>query len=184
MFTVFCETLTALLELNKENISLTAMILRILIVYGFGIIVLNVINKRFLGEKTPLDIILRFVIGSCLANAIVGSSPYFETLGMVFVIVIVHWLLSLACFYNRTIDRLLKGKTEILYAQGVLNWRVMKRYHLTEEDIMSEIRKTAGLVHLKDVHKIFIEDSGEVSVIPKNHNHTSINAHLNDDIDD
>lgn len=172
--------LDRVLDLHQTNISVSAMMTRVFIVYVFGIIVLNVVNKRFVGERTPFDIILRFLIGSSLANAIVGSSPYFETLGMVLFIVLLHWTLSLACFYSRMLEKILKGKTEILYRHGKFNWQLMRKYHLTQEDIMSEVRKDAGLTKLKEVKEIFVEDSGEISIIPLKDK----TVHATEDLDD
>lgn len=167
MFAHLYAYLEHILELSDENISVVAMIMRILIVYAFGIVILNVFNKRFIGERSPFDIILRFVVGSCLANAIVGSSPYFETLGMVFFIIAFHWILSFICFYSKFIERMLKGKATILYRNGTFDWKAMRYYHLTQEDILSEIRKNAGLTTLTAIDTIFLEDSGEVSIISR-----------------
>jgi uncharacterized membrane protein YcaP (DUF421 family) len=156
-----------LFGLSQIHISLLNMVARALLIYVLGIIILNLINKRFIGEKTPFDIILIFLIGSSLANAVTGNSPYFPTLGMVFCIILVNWLLSLFSFYNQTAEKILKGVPVTLYKNGKLHWKAMRLYHFTHDDLISEVRKDSGLLTLDEVQEIILENSGEISVIPK-----------------
>lgn len=180
MITWLQQNLGPLLELSEQNISLFAMILRALLTYFFGILVLNYVNKRFLGERTPFDIILRFIIGSALANAITGSSPYWSTLGMVMFIVLLNWLLSLMSFYHRPLEKLLKGNAVTLYKDGEFRWKVMRSYHFTQDDILSEIR-SAGLFTLHEIEQIVLEGNGEIHVIPKRNCTVHKKAHIQDD---
>jgi uncharacterized membrane protein YcaP (DUF421 family) len=167
MFEALHQHLEHLLGLNAPELLFVHMGARVLMVYVAGIFILNVINKRFIGENTPFDIVLRFIIGSSLASAIVGGSPFWPTLGMVFFIVLVNWLLSLLSFYSRTIEKLLKSEAHVVYKNGKFLRKPMRRYHITEEDLLSEIRKDCGLKSFDEVDEILIEGSGEFSVIPK-----------------
>ena len=156
-----------LLGLTHNSITLWHMIFRITLVFVLGILVLNKLNKRFLGEKTPFDIILRFVIGSSLASAITGGAPYLPTLGMVLFIICFHWVLSYLSLYNRAIDTLIKGKSVLLFKDGKFQMQAMVKYHFTIEDIKSEIRKDAGIADVAQIDQVILENSGEISVIPK-----------------
>jgi len=175
MFAELYQSIDQSLGLHVNELLLVHMIARVLIVYVMGIFILNVINKRFIGENTPFDIVLRFIIGSSLANAIVGSSPFWPTLGMVFFIVLLNWLLSLLSFYSRLIERILKSEPHRLFYHGKFMWKVMKKYHITEEDLLSEVRKDSGLSSLDDVSEVVLEGSGEFSVMPKQGAHTHRN---------
>jgi uncharacterized membrane protein YcaP (DUF421 family) len=172
-----------LLGLTNNSITLWHMILRILIIYIFGILILTSLNRRFLAEKTPFDIILRFVIGSSLASAITGGAPYLPTLGMVLFIICVHWVLSLLSLYNKQIDVLIKGRAVLLFKDGKYQTKAMMKHHFTIEDIKSEIRKETGIADVAQVDQVILENSGEISVIPKKrtNSHASLKT---DDPDD
>lgn len=185
MLNFIYENLDNLFGLSNNILTLYHMIYRVSIVYIFGIIVLNFVNKRFIGEKTPFDIILRFIIGSSLANAITGSSPFFATLGMVFFIIILNYILSLITLYSDFADKLLKGRAIILFQKNHFDLTQMRRYHFSKEDLLSEIRKLIGSDNLTNIKTIMLENSGEISVILKEDSkkiHT--NNHNSQDDDD
>jgi len=183
MFDALYHSIEQTLGLGVEELLLMHMVSRVLMVYVAGIFILNVINKRFIGENTPFDIILRFIIGSSLANAIVGSSPFWPTLGMVFFIVLLNWFLSLLSFYSRFIEKILKSEPHNLFHQGKFMWKAMKKYHVTQEDILSEVRKDSGLASLDDVAGVILEGSGEFSVIPKPHTRATNHHKIKQEID-
>lgn len=61
------EMLNWLLVLDQEKLALSHMVLRALIVYILGVILIR-LDKRFIGERTAFNTILRFLIGSALAK--------------------------------------------------------------------------------------------------------------------
>ena len=141
------------------------MIMRGLFGYIFGII-LTLINKHFTVDRSPFDIILKLTMGSLLAGAIVGASPYLETLGVIAVLVFSNWFLSFFAFYFPFIDRILSGDAYILYKNNKIQWEEMKNHYITEHDLKRALRRYS-LNSLEDADKIFFEKNGIITVIPQ-----------------
>ena len=61
----------------------------------------------------------------------------------------------------------MKGKKLSLYKEGKLNTDNMKSCFISEEDLMESVRQEINENALEKVKEIFMENSGQVSVIKK-----------------
>ncbi len=172
MFEGWYETLNWLLGLDQQWLELSHMILRALIVYALGIVLIR-FDKRFIGERTAFDTILRFLIGSALANGITGNSSYFPTVGMALFLVFLNRFIAWLSFYSKAAEKIVKGSNDILYKNNDIQWPAMQRNLITEDDLLSDVRKNAGLSELKQVKEVIFENSGDISIIPKASQRTS-----------
>jgi uncharacterized membrane protein YcaP (DUF421 family) len=151
---------------RPEELNFGQLSLRGVIVFIAALAMVRTGDKRFLAKLTALDAILGFILASMLARAINGSSPFFPTLGAGFVIVLFHRLLAgLSCRFG-VLDNLLKGRADLLIEDGRINQRAVRRNHLTEKDLVEELRLNGHVESAADVKTAFIERSGEISVVP------------------
>jgi uncharacterized membrane protein YcaP (DUF421 family) len=81
------------LDKNGSSLNLLQMSLRSIIIYVAALIMLQLGNRRILGRNTVFDIILGIILGSVLSRAINGSAAFFPTIGVSFVLVLLHWFL-------------------------------------------------------------------------------------------
>jgi uncharacterized membrane protein YcaP (DUF421 family) len=154
------------LELDPKNLSFLQISLRGVIVFIAALTMVRVADKRFLGKMTALDAILGFILASVLARAVNGSVAFFPTLGAGFVIVFFHRLLAALSYRFEIVDRLTKGDAELLIKDGRLIESVAKRNHITEKDLLEELRLNGNVEEMTQAKVAFIERSGEVSVVP------------------
>lgn len=166
MFEALYGNLDYLLGLSQSKIGYMHMILRGLFVYCSGVLII-LVNRRFVGERTPIDMMLKIIIGSILANAITGDTPFFPTLAVSLFLVFLNWALSFAAFWSHTIEKFVKGSPIVLYKNKKLQWPAMQNLHVTKDDVMSELRKNAGLTQLDQAQEIIFENTGDISVIPQ-----------------
>lgn len=151
---------------TSEELSVLHMMARAFLVYALGIL-LFFVNKHIAVERSSFDIILKLMIGSAFASAIVGASPYFATLGAIAFLVFLNWVLSLLTYYSPRIERILKGNIEILYEHGAINWQAMQNNLITKDDLVSVLRKDS-IISFDQVDKIFLEKDGQIIVHRKN----------------
>jgi len=85
---------------------------------------------------------------------------------MVAALVFMNWILSLLSYHFISTEQLLSGKTETLYKNNKINWRLMRKHFITKDDLQRASRKV-GLTELGKAKAIFIERNGEITVIPK-----------------
>src|SRR5947208_13470165 len=108
--------LEALLGLGVETKDLTFMqcSARGVIVFAATLIMVRLSSKRSLAEKTAFDAVLIVIVASVLARAINGSAAFFPTIGVGFVLVLLHRILGTAAYYSHRFGCLIKGKANII----------------------------------------------------------------------
>jgi len=163
----FSQSIGALLGLGVEPKELTFLqvSLRGVIVFIVTLVMVRLSSKRSLAEKTAFDAALIVIIASVLARAINGSAPFFPTLGIGFILVLLHRLLGLAAYYSHGFGILIKGKPAVLVQNGRLQRKNMRLNHISEHDLEEDMRLDAATEDLSKIKIARIERSGDISFI-------------------
>src|SRR5256884_6450143 len=143
----FSQSIGALLGLGVEPKELTFLqvSLRGVIVFIVTLVMVRLSSKRSLAEKTAFDAALIVIIASVLARAINGSAPFFPTLGIGFILVLLHRLLGLAAYYSHGFGILIKGKPAVLVQNRSEEHtsELQSRLHLVCRLLLEKKNKTA-----------------------------------------
>jgi uncharacterized membrane protein YcaP (DUF421 family) len=163
----FSQFIEPLLGLGAEPKELTFLqvSLRGVIVFIATLVIVRLSSKRSLAEKTAFDAALIVIIASVLARAINGSAPFFPTLGIGFILVLLHRLLAVAAYYSHGFGILIKGKAVVLVENGELQRRNMRRNHISEHDLEEDMRLDAATEDLSKIKIARVERSGDISFI-------------------
>ncbi|PKN03777.1 hypothetical protein CVU75_00470 [Candidatus Dependentiae bacterium HGW-Dependentiae-1] len=153
------------LGLSLIKITLAHMLARAFLAYAFGIM-LTMLNRHFIVERSSFDIIVKLIIGTSLSGAMLGLSPYFETMAMLAFLVFLNWLLSLLSFQFTCVDIVLSGKKQVLFENNKINFTTMRRNFITERDLLRALREK-GIKTLEQAEFVYIENDGDISVIKK-----------------
>ena len=158
-----------LLGLGQEpkELNLLQMSVRGFVVFVVTLVIVRVANKRFLSSMSAFDAILGFILASVLARAINGSASFFPTLGVGFVLVLVHRLFGLIAFHSKKFEDLIKGHTNVLIRDGKADTKVMRGHNITEADLLEEMRLHGNVEARERVATATLERSGEISIVPK-----------------
>ncbi len=138
-----------------------------LILYIAALVILRLGDKRFLGKNAAFDFIVGIVIGSTVSRAINGSAELIPTISAVIVLVGFHWLIATISIHSNKIDSLVKGKSELIAKDGNILWDVMKKNHISKNDLMMHVRFDGNVTKIEDVEEAFFEKGGRISIIPK-----------------
>ncbi len=157
-----------LLGLGSEprDLGTLQVCLRGVIVFFATLIIVRFGHKRFLARLTAFDAVLGFILASALARSINGSAPFFPTLVMGLVLVLLHRGISAVAFHSELIGRLVKGTEAKLVENGKPLHDSMKRHKISEKDILEEARLNGSITNLEKVQTAILERSGDVSIIP------------------
>ena len=142
-------------------------VLRGAIVYVFLIVLLRLTGKRQVGQMAPFDLVLLLVLSNAVQNSINGGDNSVAG-GMVSAVTLVamNWILGMATYKNKTIERLVEGRPEVLIHNGKLVDGALEHEKLTHHELMTALRK-AGCAEIEEVHAAIMETDGSISVIPK-----------------
>ena len=163
------ESIRLALGLNVQPQMLTfwQMVLRAIIIYVAGLMMLRLAgDRRFGGRYKDFDIILSIVFGSMLSRAINGSAPFLVTIGAGFVLVGMNRLFAFIASHSRRFNQLVSGNSLILIQDGEIQSHNMKKAHVSQTELISSLRNNAHLSELSKVKVARFERNGQISVIP------------------
>ena len=163
----FSQFVEAALGLGVEAKELTSVQVSIrgVIVFVATLIMVRLSSKRSLAEKTAFDAALIIVIASVLARAINGSAPFFPTLVVGFVLVLLHRLLAIGAYFSHAFGILIKGKSVVLVENGELQQKNMRLNHISEHDLEEDMRLDAAMEDVSKIKVARVERSGDISFI-------------------
>lgn len=150
-----------------KDLSVLQICSRALVVFFIALIMVRVSGRRTFGKRTAFDNTLAIILGAILSRAIVGASPFVPTVCCSLLLVLLHRLLAYACIKSSFLDHYLKGTSIPLYQNGKLDKENLTKSLLTEKDLMGDVRLKGNATKLEEIHEIYMETSGEVSVISK-----------------
>lgn len=148
-------------------IPLWELILRSVVVYAFLLILLRVTGKRQVGQLAPFDLVLLLVLSNAVQNSMNGGdNSLVGGLLSATTLVGLNWLVSIWTFRNKKMESLIEGRPQILIHNGKLFEEVVAKAHLTHHELNSALR-LAGCSCIEEVHSAILENSGEISIVPK-----------------
>lgn len=141
------------------------MACRAFVVFFVALFLHRLAGKRALGMHSPFDNVIGLLLGAVLSRAIVGASPFLSTLAACLVLVLLHRLLGWLTCYSPRFESLVKGNKKQLYDQSGYHREAMRSEHITQEDLLEEVRNQANTESVVDIQSAYLERNGKISVI-------------------
>lgn len=157
--------ISSALGLEQDSLSVLQMALRAVVVYVFGLFLVRLGEKRFIGKFSAFDVIMGIMIGSITSRAITTADGFFPILSAALVLIVTHYAFAVLSFRSDRFGDLVKGHTRTLIDGGEIQWDAMRRSHISEKDLMSALRENAQVTEVKQVRVARLERSGNISAI-------------------
>src|SRR3954454_14466390 len=149
------------------SLPLWEFILRGLIVYFFVLIVLRLTGKRQVGQLAPFDLVLLLILSNAVQNAMNGGdNSYLAGVILAATLVGLNGLVGYATFRSKWLEGLVEGRPKVLIHNGRLYESVLRAQRLTHHELMAALRR-GGCGCVEHVHVAILENSGQISVVPK-----------------
>lgn len=163
----FWDILYSALGLTSEakNLTFSQVTLRGVVVFFVALVIVRLGDRRSLAQKSAFDLAFIVIVGSVLARAINGGGPFFGTLLVSFVIVMLHRLVAWLCYRWPGLNALTKGKPIVLLKDGVYQRANMKAQLISESDFEEDMRLEGELDDKSKIRIARLEPSGDVSFI-------------------
>lgn len=136
-----------------------------ILIYFVFVILLRIFGARILSGITSFDAVVVIMIGAVAGRVIIGHPPTVAAgaIGLVTLMCMEALFGSLRGLLP--MHRALNNQPILVVAHGAMLTRVMRRVHVSPDDVQIAIRK-AGLGRLQDAQCVILEPSGALSVIP------------------
>ena len=152
--------------LRPEKLIFSQLLLRAVSIFFVALVLMRFGHKRSLARKTAFDTAFVIIIGAVLARAINGSGPFFQTIGISFLLVFLHRLLALFAYRWPTFEDFIKGTPDVLLRDGETLPRVMRRHDVSTSDIEEDLH-LCGHESVKQIALARLERSGDISFVEK-----------------
>lgn len=152
----------------KPDTPMLEIIIRGSVTYLVIFILLRIILKRQSGGNIGMtDVLVIVMLADASQNAMAGGYNS-VTDGILLVAVIIGWsfFLDWLGFHWPFFQRLLRPPKLPLVDNGKMLRKNMRKELITEEELLTEIRKE-GYESLEHIAKAYMESDGNISVIPK-----------------
>lgn len=159
--------LTVLLggDFPEKPLGLGQVAARAGVIYLLGLLLVRFGKSRLLSGATALDVVLVVVLGSLLSRGINGNASLTGTIMACAVLVAIHWSMTrLACRWH-WLGGIVKGHSQLLVENGRVHWDAMRRSHISEQDLLGELRLRANVDDLEEIARAYKERSGQISGI-------------------
>lgn len=131
--------------------------------------IIRLMGKRTLAKMNAFDFVVTVTLGSTLSSMLLNKVPIVDGCVAVLLIICLQYLVAYLAQKSKKIEQAVNHSPTLLYYNGNFIEEAMKREHITEEEIMGEIR-SYRLEQLSDVRAVVMEINGTFSVIKKDSN--------------
>ena len=152
---------------SGEDLSPTQMAIRAFVMFFIALMLIRLAGMRIFGIKTAFDNILVIMLGAILSRVIVGASPFFSTVAAAAAMILVHKFLAWLAMKHEWVGKIVKGYRHSLYHDGEMREDNLRRTAVSKDDLMEGVRLEINKNSLDEVEQIFIEKTGEISVVKK-----------------
>jgi uncharacterized membrane protein YcaP (DUF421 family) len=161
------EYLNHLLGFDNSTVEAHQMAVRAAVVFFIALIYVRTGGLRMLGRQSAFDSLTALMLGAILGKAVISHDSFLGTLLAAFVIMILHRLMAWLTFKSSWFGSILKGKSIILFQNNEPVFKNLSRVHITENDLLEAVRKNLNVDDMNYVKEIYMDRSGELSVIKK-----------------
>jgi uncharacterized membrane protein YcaP (DUF421 family) len=149
-------------EVNME------LVLRAAVIYFFLLFIFAIAGKRQLAEVDPFRLVLLLIISESTQQALVADDRSVTGAATVIVVLVgLEMLMSYLKVRIPVLERMMTGGPLVLVDNGRVLRERMKRENVDDEDILSSARVNLGIGRMDQVKYAVLEDSGEISIIPR-----------------
>lgn len=146
--------------------SVAEIFIRGTVIYLALFVAMRFVPRRAIGSVSPSDILVIVLISETVSNAMQGGADTL-TDGLLLATVVLGWANLIDYLDYRFPSWHLASARELeLVRDGRFLEENMARQHITEDEVLSQLRKH-GLASTKDVMVAYLEGDGHMSVIVK-----------------
>lgn len=134
------------------------------VMFTYALLMVRVLGKRGLAQITPFEYLIIIAIGSSVGDPMVMPEvPLLHGMAVLTFVVALHQAYVRITERSERLERLMQGKPVTMVAGGRMNLETMHEEGISVEELFEGLR-LAGVEHLGEVRRAYLEMSGNLSV--------------------
>ena len=137
-------------------------------VYLFVLLIFRISGKRTLSKISTFDLVLTLIISETLQQAMIDDDSSM-TNAFLMVITLVGLDILLSIFKQRTprLAKVLDSAPVVVVKEGIMQKHEMHKERVGAGDLLNAARHHHGISKLSEIDYAVVEQSGEITIIPK-----------------
>ena len=152
---------------HPNELTLLQVSIRCFLIFILGLALVRVGDRRSLSQKTGFDALFIVLMGSVLSRAINGTGPFFLTVGVSIVMMLIHRVFAFGACRSHAFGKLIKGRTVTLIRDGQIDREAMNSSLVSQHDLEEDLRLDAQVEEFSKIRVGRLERSGDISFIKK-----------------
>jgi uncharacterized membrane protein YcaP (DUF421 family) len=145
---------------------LIAIAVRVSATYVYVLLILRLTGKRTFGQLSAPDALSAFIVGDMFDDIVWAEVPMSQGVVGISTIVLLHLVVEYGIYRSSLLDWLLEGKPTRLVTAGRLEPDGMRKEHLAEHEVLSQLR-LHGVEDQREVEDGRLEPSGKLSAVKR-----------------
>ena len=142
-------------------------VLRALAVYVALLVMVRLSGKRSVGQFTPFDMILLILLGTAVQNSLIGEDvSLLGGLLLAATLIALNHAVGWITARSRRMHGWVEGRAVQIIEDGVLDKARLLKEGVSELDLDEALRR-AGLEHVSEVRRGWLETDGHITLIKK-----------------
>lgn len=143
---------------------LLEIVLRTTLLYLYTLLLLRLLGKRGVRQLTFFEFAIILALGSAVGDPMFYEDvPLLHGAVVVTVIVLLQRTIAVITEKNKTLEVLFESSPRRLIKDGVLELEALDEEKMSKDEVFSRLRD-AGLRHLGEVERAYLEPSGNISI--------------------
>jgi len=141
--------------------------IRALLLFLAVFISIRLMGKRELGQLQPFEFVIALMMADLAATPMANTGvPLFHGLIPIAILLIIYLMLSWIMLKNRRARDLICGRPAVVISHGLIQENEMRKMQYNLSDLLEQIHEK-GIFSFADVQYAILENSGQLTVIPK-----------------
>jgi uncharacterized membrane protein YcaP (DUF421 family) len=143
---------------------LLEIVFRTSLLYLFTLLLLRLLGKRGVRQLTFFEFAIILALGSAVGDPMFYDDvPLLHGVLVVTIIVLLQRAIVIITEKNKFLETLFESSPKRLVKEGVLDLSALSQEKLSKDEVFSRLRE-AGLRHLGEVERAYLEPSGNISI--------------------
>jgi uncharacterized membrane protein YcaP (DUF421 family) len=150
---------------HGKDLNALQMGCRALVLFFVALVLVRIAGMRAFGRRSSFDTVILVGLGAVMTRAIYGASPAIQIIAASAVLVVLHRVVGMLTAVSPALERLVKGRAQVVFRDGKMNDDVMHVTGISGADLDEAARSKAGAPSKQDVREIWLEADGELTVL-------------------
>lgn len=140
-------------------------IIRAVLAYWFLLILLRMIYRRAISGMTPFEMILLFLIGGMMVQAVVGDDRSLVNAFLALSSIgLMHIFVTYLKHRYRLLAKIIDGTPVVIAEDGKWHEARMRRLRIDPQDVMA-VGRCQGVREMSEIQEAVVERDGSISII-------------------